>query len=619
MLQPSQVPFRAHPFVDRHIKMERRGDGMLLLDSAVPFEPNDETWPETLARQAQIKPGASWLAQRRGPDRAWKHLSFGQGKSQVDAITQALLALRQVGRPVMVLSGNSLEHAVISLAAMQAGMSYAPITPAYSLLTPTLETLQGMVDMLNPAVLFVQDGTRFKRVIHELRVAPDARFVCVDDVPDHPMVMAWHVWLQTQVTPDVDAALEALLPDTVAKYLFTSGSTGQPKAVVITHRMLSNGLAMHRSVVQPTYRNQPLRVLAWLPWSHVAGGSIQFGMVLASGGTMWLDDGKPVPGQFDETVSNLREISPTEFSSVPLGFSMLVDALEQDSALARSFFRDLRFVAYAGAKLPEAIYERMQVVAVRAMERRIPFISGFGSTETSASVTISHWCTESAGCIGLPHPGVTLKLVPLDADRYEIRVRSDVVTPGYLNRPDATSEAFDDEGFFLMGDAVQFIDPADPREGLVFAGRVTEEFKLQSGIFVRVGSLRAEVIDAAHGLFSDVVVAGADQPYIALLAWPNLAVCRARAGVPQATAAELATSEWMRTAVEDVMRPHNAAGGGSSRRIHRVLVLGDMPDMGAGEITDKGYVNQRRVLARRAQDVARLFAEVADEGVIQIT
>lgn len=619
MLQPSQVPFRAHPFVDRHIKMERHGNGMLLLDSGVPLEPNNETWPETLARQARIQPGESWLAQRRGPERAWKHLSFGQGKSQVDAITQALLALRQAGRPVMVLSGNSLEHAIISLAAMQAGMSYAPITPAYSLLTPTLETLQGMVDMINPAVLFVQDGARFKRVIHELRVAPDARFVCVDDVPDHPMVTAWHVWLQTQVTPDVEAALEALVPDTVAKYLFTSGSTGQPKAVVITHRMLSNGLAMHRSVVQPAYRNQPLRVLAWLPWSHVAGGSIQFGMVLASGGTMWLDDGRPVPGQFDETVSNLREISPTEFSSVPLGFSMLVDALEQDPALARSFFRDLRFVAYAGAKLPEAIYERMQVVAVRAMAHRIPFISGFGSTETSASVTISHWCTESAGCIGLPHPGVTLKLVPLDADRYEIRVRSDVVTPGYLNRPDATAEAFDEEGFFLMGDAVQFIDPADPREGLVFAGRVTEEFKLQSGIFVRVGSLRAEVIDAAHGLFSDVVVAGADQAYIALLAWPNLAVCRARAGVPQATAAELATSEWMRTAVEDVMRRHNAAGGGSSRRIHRVLVLGDMPDMGAGEITDKGYVNQRRVLARRAQDAARLFAEVADEGIIQIT
>lgn len=614
----AQVPFRPHPFVDRRVQLARRDDGTLLLQSGVPLEDNRETWPQALARQAQHRPQTTWLAQRRGPERAWLRLSYAQAKAQTDAITEALIALRQAGRTVMVLSGNSLEHAIMSMAAMQAGMPYAPITPAYSLLTPTLETLQGMVDLLNPAVLFVQDGARFKRVIHELRIPPDARFVCVDDVPDHPMVAAWHVWLQTQVTPEVDEALVAIQPDAVAKYLFTSGSTGQAKAVVITHGMLSNGVAMHRQVVQPSYREQPMQVLAWLPWSHVAGGSIQFGMVLASGGTMWLDDGKPVPGQFDETIRNLREISPTEFGSVPLGYSMLVDALEQDAGLARSFFRDLRVVAYAGAKMPEAVYERMQVVAVRAMGQRIPFISAFGSTETSASVTISHWCTESAGCIGLPHPGVAVKLVPLDGDRYEIRVRSDVVTPGYLNRPDATAEAFDEEGFFLMGDAIQFIDPDVIEEGLVFAGRVSEEFKLQSGIFVRVGSLRVEVIDAADGLLSDVVVAGADQPHIALLAWPNLAVCRARAGMPQAAAADLITSDWMRAAVREAMRRHNAAGGGSSRRVHRVLLLADAPNMGAGEITDKGYVNQRRVLARRAQEVARLFADSPDDDVIQI-
>lgn len=615
----TQVPFRPHPFIDRCIRLERRDDGTLLLQSTVPFEAGRETWPQTLARQARDRPDVTWLAQRRGPDGAWHHLSYAHAKAQADAISEALMALRLPGRTVMVLSGNSLEHAVLSLAAMQAGMPYAPITPAYSLLTPTLETLQGMVDLLNPAVLFVQDGARFQRVIHELRIPPDARFVCVDNAPNHALVAPWQAWLQTQVTPADDEALAALQPDAVAKFLFTSGSTGQAKAVVITHRMLANGVAMHRQLFQPEYREQPTQVLAWLPWSHVAGGSIQFGLVLASGGTLWLDDGKPVPGQFDETIRNLREVSPTEFGSVPLGYSMLVDALEQDSALAQSMFRDLRVVAYAGAKMPQAVYDRMQVVAVRTMGHRIPFISAFGSTETSASVTMSHWSTESAGCIGLPHPGVTLKLVPLDDDRYEIRVRSEAVTPGYLNRPDATAEAFDSEGFFLMGDAVQFVDVSDPEEGLVFAGRVSEEFKLQSGIFVRVGSLRAEVIDAASGLFSDVVVAGADQPFVALLVWPNLGACRARAGLPRATAAELATSEWMHAAVREALQRHNAAGGGSSRRIHRALVLSEPPNMGAGEITDKGYVNQRRALARRAQDVARLFAEVADEAIIQIT
>jgi feruloyl-CoA synthase len=617
-IQAPKAPFRPHPFVDRNPLLERRDDGTLLLHSGLPFTPKRETWPQTLARQARNIPHATWIAQRRGPERAWLRLSYAQAKAQVDAITEALMALRHPGRPVMVLSGNSIEHAIMSLAAMQAGMPYAPITAAYSLLTPTLEILQDMVDLLNPAVLFVQNGAQFERVIHGLLIPPDARFVCVDDVPDHPMVASWQVWLHTQVTPEVDEAIAALAPGAVAKYLFTSGSTGRPKAVVITHAMLSNGVAMHEQMFTPGYLAQPQELLLWQPWSHVAGGNIQFGMAMATGGTLWLDEGRPAPGQFEETIRNLREISPTDFGSVPLGYAMLVDALEHDPALAQSFFRKLRVMVYAGAKMPESTFERMQAVAVRTTGLRVPFISGFGSTETSASVTLAHWCTESAGCVGLPHPDMTVKLIPLDEGRYEIRARSDVITPGYLNRPDATAEAFDDEGFFILGDAVQFIDPAHPEEGLSFAGRVTEEFKLQSGTFVRVGSLRVEVIDACGGLLSDVVVAGADQPFIALLAWPHLAMCRAKAGMPQATVAELAASPWLRNAVRDAMRRHNAEAGASSRRIHRVLVLGDMPDMGEGEITDKGYVNQRRVLARRAQDVARLFAETPDKDVIQI-
>lgn len=620
MLLPiEQVPFRQPPFIDRNVQVERRADGCLLLRSSKPFEPIHETWPQMLARQARTRPDTTWLAQRRGPGRAWQRLSYGQAKAQVDAVTEALLALRQPGRTVMVLSGNSLEHAVMSLAAMQAGMPYAPITPAYSLLTPTLEVLQGMVDLLQPAVLFVQEGGRFERVIHGLNIPADARFVCVDDVPDHPLVASWHTWCQTQVTPEVEEAVAALRPEAVAKYLFTSGSTGRAKAVVITHHMLTGGVAMHRQMIRPEHREQRSEVLGWLPWSHVAGGSINFGTVLHGGGTMWLDDGKPTPGQFDETLRNLREISPTEFGSVPIGYSMLVDALEQDEALAQSLFRQLRFATYAGAKMPEDVYERWQAVAVRTIGQRIPFISAFGSTETSASVTIAHWCTEFAGNIGLPHPGVTVKLTPLDDDRYEIAVQSDVITPGYLHRPDATAEVFDDEGFFLMGDAVQFVDPGDPAQGLVFAGRVAEEFKLQSGVFVRVGALRSEVINAAHGLLSDVVVAGADQAYVALLAWPNMPVCRARSGMAEASVAEMVASDWMRAAVAEVMQRHNGHGGASSRQIRRVLLLEEMPSMGDGEITDKGYVNQRRVLTRRAQDVARLYAPTPDAQVIVIT
>lgn len=262
MSQPSPPPFKPHPYVERRALLQRREDGTLLLQSGVPDEPNGETWLHTLARQARDKAGTPWLAQRRGPERRWQSLTYAQAKSQVDAITEALIALGQRGRTVMVLSGNSLEHAVMGLAAMQAGMPHAPITPAYSLLTPTLETLQGMVDLLDPAVVFVQNGTQFRRVIHELRIPPDARFVCVDDVPDHPLVMSWATWQHTRVTPRVGEALAALQPDAVAKYLFTSGSTGQPKAVTITHRMLSGCVALHRLLLQPALRDAPMRVLA---------------------------------------------------------------------------------------------------------------------------------------------------------------------------------------------------------------------------------------------------------------------------------------------------------------------------------------------------------------------
>ena len=618
MNEPKQAPFKPYPFIERDLDVHRRPDGSILLRNNVPLIPLDETLPDMLARHAAQRPDAVWLAQRRGPERKWHELSYGQAKHQVDAFTEALLALRKTGRCVAVLSGNSLEHAVMGLAAMQAGMPYVPITPAYSLLTPTLETLQGMIDLLNPAVVFMQNGSSYARVIHGLQLPPDARFVCVDDAPDHPLVTLWHAGGCGQVTSAVNEAIASIRPDTVAKYLFTSGSTGQAKAVSITHKMLSLGVAMHQQIVTGAEQKEPLQLLDWLPWSHVAGGSIQFSTALASGGTIWTDDGKPAPGLFDETIRNLREISPTHFSSVPIGYTILVEALERDEALAASFFRNMRRLGYAGAKMPDSIFDRMQAVAVRTQNYRIPFVSAFGSTETSASVTFPYWYTESAGCIGLPHPGVELKLIPLEDQRYELRVRSEAVTPGYLNRPDATREAFDEEGFFLMGDAVQLVDASRPEEGLLFAGRVSEEFKLQSGVFVRVGALRIDVLEATDGLLSDAVVAGADQPYVALLAWPNVNACRLRTNMPEATAASLAASHWLRDSVRDALRHHNAQTSASSRRIHRVLLLGDMPDMGAGEITDKGYVNQRRVLSLRAHDIVRLFAEVPDPTIIEI-
>ena len=352
------VPFRSHRFIERDIEVEHRADGSMLLRSRVPLKPDPRHLPAMLAQQAAAVPDRQWLAQRCGPERQWRRLSYGLAKRQVDAVTQALLALNRRGRSVVVLSGNSLEHAVLQLAAMQAGMPYAPLTPAYSLMTKNLATLQSMVDLLQPAVVFAQNGRQFERALAGLKLPDDARRVCVEDPPEDLRVDHWHDWLSAEASAAVAASVARILPQDVAKYLFTSGSTGQAKAVIITHEMLSLGVAMHLQMETREAGDPPRQLLDWLPWSHVAGGSILFSTTLAEGGSAWIDEGKPVPGLFDETLRNLREVSPTQFGSVPIGYTMLVEALEADSSLAACFFRQLQRVSYAGAKLPESIFDR---------------------------------------------------------------------------------------------------------------------------------------------------------------------------------------------------------------------------------------------------------------------
>ncbi len=618
----SHAPFRDLPFLQRDIELTARPDGSLLMRSRIPMAGGEPHLPGMLWRHAQATPQATWLAQRRGTERAWQCLRYGEAKAQVDAITQALLHLGRPDRCVAVLSGNSLEHGVLQLAAQQARMPHVPITPAYALMTQDLAKLQSLIDLLQPAVVFAQDGVQFQRVLHGLQLPADAAWLVAESVPAGAAAQrplhAWSDWVGTPVTAAVAASAAGISPDTVAKYLFTSGSTGLPKAVTITQRMLTGSVAMHRQLVADPPGTPPSVLLDWMPWSHVASGNILFGLVLAEGGELWIDDGKPVPGLFAQTLRNLREVSPTFYGSVPLGYTLLAEALEADPTLAACFFRRLTRMLHAGARMPEPVFQRMQAVAARTTGWRLPFTTAFGSTETAAAVTVTHWCTESAELIGLPHPGVTLKLMPLGDGRHEVRVRSPLVTPGYLHQPAATAAAFDDEGYFAMGDALEFVDPRQPERGLTFSGRVTEEFKLQSGVFVRTGALRVECIEAAEGLLTDIVVAGADQPFVALLAWPNLAACRLKAGTPAATAADIVQAPWLHEALRNALGRHNAAAGGSSRRVRRLLLLAEPPDMGAGEITDKGYVNQRQVLQRRAPLVARLFTDPPGADVIDI-
>lgn len=616
-MTPEQVPFLNVPFLERSLDVERRLDGTLVVRNRVPMKPLHANIPSLLHRAAAQRPEHIWLAQRDRVTREWKKLSYGKALAQVNALTQALLDLQAPGRTVMVLSGNSIEHAVMQLSAMQAGMPYSPITPAYSLLSTDHAKLKSIFALLNPAVIFVQSGRQFQAALQALDLT-HTRVIHVEDPIDEIDSLAFANLVATPVSSQVEQAVAAIKHDTVAKYLFTSGSTGIPKAVTVTQKMMCVAAAMNSQMIHPMPDAAEKVLLEWLPWSHVAGGSAIFNSVLDSAGTIYIDDGRPAPGAFEETLRNLQEVSPTSFSSMPVGYAMLLEALERDDRLAQNFFRNLRRLTYSGARLPDAIYTGLQTQAAKHLGYRIPFGSAYGSTETSAAVTCVYWPTERSGLIGLPHPGVELKLLPLDDNRYEVRVRSAAVTPGYLGQPELSSQSFDEEGFFLMGDAATFVDPQDPNEGLAFAGRVAEEFKLQSGVFVRVGSLRVECINALAPLVADVVVTGADRADVGLLVWLNPSACRDLIGQPNASMTELLASSQICDSLRAGLAKHNLRSTGSSTRIRRIKLLSEPASMDAGEITDKGYVNQRRVLDRRATAVEQLYAQPTDSHVIVI-
>jgi feruloyl-CoA synthase len=401
----------------------------------------------------------------------------------------------------------------------------------------------------------------------------------------------------------------------VGKLLFTSGSTGSPKAVINTQRMMCANVAMAQQT-RKRLPDDPLPVvLDWMPWNHTMGGNALFNTLLADGGTLYIDEGRPLPGAFEPTLRNLRELSPTYFANVPAGYAMLATALEHDDGLARAFFKNLGLLAYGGATLSDDLYARMQALAVKHTGQRIVFFTGWGSTETAPTATSTYWETERVGLIGLPHPGVELKLVPA-GPKYEARLRGVIVTPGYYRQPELTRAAFDEEGFYRIGDAATFVDADDPAQGLVFAGRVVEDFKLSTGTFVHVGPLRVAAIAAASPVIQDALVAGQDKPHVALLAWPNLAACRQLAGKPQATIEELMHDAAVRQRLADGLRAHNAANPGSSLRIHAVLLMGEPPSIDGNELTDKGYINQRAALHRRAALVQRLYAPTPDDEVI---
>ncbi|NEW94015.1 AMP-binding protein [Rhodopseudomonas sp. BR0M22] len=612
----TKPPFRKVNWLPREIEVDRREGGVIVMKSRFPLMDHDPNLPMALAKWAKQRPDHIWLAQRKGPDRQWRKVSYGEAKRIVDSLTQALLDLKlPEGRPLTVLSGNSIEFALMMMAAMQARIPTAPVSPAYSLMSHDHLKLKYLFDLVKPAAVMVQNGAPFTKALHALGLT-GVTVIHVEGTADGIPSLSFDEMAATKVTPDVEASIAKITPDTVAKFLFTSGSTGMPKAVINTQRMMCANAAMMMQV-RPRDPNGPPPVqLDWMPWNHTMGGNAAFNPLLIEGGTLYIDDGRPVPGQIEETLRNLREISPTYYANVPAGYAALASAMEKDDALCRSFFKDMQLMAYGGARLPDDLYERMQALAVRATGHRLVFYTGWGSTETSPTSTGTYWDTERVGLIGLPFPGVELKMLPV-GDKYELRLRGINVMPGYYGQPDLTEKAFDEEGFYKIGDAGVFVDPNDPVKGIIFAGRVAEDFKLMTGTFVHVSTVRTDSIAAASPVIQDALVAGQDRAYIALLAWPNLNACRVMIGDPNASFEDVVKHPAVLAALRAGLEKHNReVEGASSMRIARAMLMVEPPSIDGNELTDKGYINQRAGLERRAALVERLYAEHPDSDVM---
>jgi feruloyl-CoA synthase len=567
-------------YAPAEVHVEQRADGSTLLRSPQPLRPHARAVGDWLLHWYERAPDRIFIAERKGD--GWRRVSYRDALSDARRIGQALLNLGlNAERPVAILSDNSVDHALLALGAMHVGVPVAPISPAYSLMSKDFAKLKYILELLKPGLVFADDPQKFGPAL----AAVGAKSASVREM------------LETNPGSTLEVAFSRLTPDTVAKILFTSGSTGIPKGVINTHRMLCSN---QESWVQlwPFVEDKPQVLVDWLPWNHTFGGNACFNMMLRNGGTLYIDGGKPAPGLVEVTAKNLAEISPTMYFNVPRGFDLLLPFLEKDAALRKSFFRDLDMVFYAGAALPQNLWERLEKLALAEKGGQLAMLSAWGSTETAPMASCVHYPIERAGVVGNPTPGCVLKLVP-SGGKLEVRVKGPNVTPGYFRRDDLTKAAFDEEGFYRIGDAMRFADPAAPEQGLVFDGRVAEDFKLTTGTWVHTGAVRVKLIAAGNPLIQDAVITGHDRDEIGALVFLN-----------PSTTKDLAFSE-LKNLLAKALK-ELATEGGSSTHPKRLLVMSEPPSIDAGEITDKGYINQRAVLERRAALVEKLYSNDAE-------
>jgi feruloyl-CoA synthase len=596
--------------------VEQRPDGSVLLRSTEALQPYPARLTDRLEHWAAQAPDRT-LAAKRLNGGEWRHITYAQMLQRVRAVGQALVARGlSAERPVAILSDNDLEHLTLALACQWVGVPFAPISPAYSLVSQDFAKLKHIVQLLTPGLVFAADGAQYARAIRA--AVPEG----VEIVTTRGEVEGWRcarfdTLLDTAPGAEEAAAHAAVGPDTIAKFLFTSGSTQQPKGVINTQRMVCANQQMLRQAFA-FFAEEPPVLIDWLPWNHTFGGNHNIGLVVYNGGTLYIDEGKPTPAGMAETLRNLREIAPTIYFNVPKGFEEIALAMRDDQALRNKLFSRVKAFMFAGAGLSQAVWDQLDALGEATVGERIPVYTGLGMTECSPSCTFALKAGEvRSGHVGLPCPGVEAKLVPQGDGKCEIRFRGPNVMPGYWRAPEQTAAAFDEEGFYRTGDAAKFVDPADPQRGLLFDGRTAEDFKLSTGTFVSVGPLRARVIAEGAPCVQDAVVTGLNRDDVGLLVFPRLDACRALAGLPaDAPAAQVLAHPAVCTFFQQLLDRLWAGGTGSANRVERLHVLLEPPSIDKGEVTDKGSINQRAVLAHRDALVQRLYAAAESDASV---
>ncbi len=583
-----------------------RPDGATLVVSKEPLGAYPERITDRLLHWAAVAPERTLVA-KRVYGRDWRRVTYGEALASARSIAQALLDRGlSAERPVVILSDNDIEHLLLALGAMLAGVPYAPISAAYSLVSQDYGKLHHILGLLTPGLVFAADGAKYGRAIAATVDAATAVVLTTGRI-DGRATIAFDELRATVATDAVARAHAAVGPDTIAKFLFTSGSTKLPKGVINTQRMLCSNQQM---ILQcfPHLGEEPPVLVDWLPWNHTFGGNHNIGITLYNGGTLYIDEGKPTPALIGETLRNLREIAPTLYFNVPKGFEEIANALETDADLRKTLLSRVRMFFFSGAGLSQPVWDKLERVATAHCGERIRMLTGLGMTETAPFAICANAHEVKSGHIGLPAPGVELKLVP-EGDKVEVRYRGPNVTPGYWRAPAQTTESFDEEGYYRSGDAVKPMDAADPERGFAFDGRTAEDFKLSTGTFVSVGPLRAKIIAAGDPCVQDVVIAGINRDEVGVLLFPRLDACREMAGLaPSAPIDAVLDAPAVRDFFQRLVDHLYRSGTGSATRVARAVVLREPPSIDLGEVTDKGSINQRAVLSHRDAEVERLFA-----------